>query len=74
LNKSWPASRGRDAIQPGGQVHLNSLGTFYLTLISVGKESSDDMTADQITVAKIRFRPGKRLKQIGKKTRLHQTK
>jgi nucleoid DNA-binding protein len=54
-------------LQHGGQVHLNSLGTFYLTLISVGKESSDDMTADQITGAKIRFRPGKRLKKLVKK-------
>jgi predicted histone-like DNA-binding protein len=53
-------------LQHGRQVHLNSLGTFYLTLISEGQDISEDLTADQISGARIRFRPGKRLQKLAK--------
>jgi predicted histone-like DNA-binding protein len=53
-------------LQHGRLVHLNSLGTFYLTLISEGQDISEDLTADQISGARIRFRPGKRLKKLAK--------
>jgi predicted histone-like DNA-binding protein len=53
-------------LQYGRQVHLNSLGTFYLTLISDGKDTSDGLTSDDIQGARIRFRPGKRLKKLAK--------
>ena len=51
-------------LRHGSQVHLNSLGTFYLTLISEGKDASEDLTSDNIKGARIRFRPGKRLKKM----------
>jgi hypothetical protein len=53
-------------LQYGRQVHLNSLGTIYLTLISEGQDISEEWTADQISGARIRFRPGKRLKKLAK--------
>ena len=51
-------------LQHGRQVHLNSLGTFFLTLQSDGKDSADELTSDDIHGARIRFRPGKRLKKV----------
>jgi predicted histone-like DNA-binding protein len=51
-------------LQYGRQVHLSNLGTFFLTLISEGMDSPDDLTSDQINGARIRFRPGKRLKKL----------
>ena len=53
-------------LQYGRQVHLNSLGTFYLTLISGGQDAPDEFTSDDIHGARIRFRPGKRLKKLAK--------
>jgi predicted histone-like DNA-binding protein len=46
------------------QVHLSTMGTFFLTLRSEGKVTEEEMTSDQITGARIRFRPGKRLKKM----------
>ena len=51
-------------LRHGRQVRLSTLGTFYLTLRSKGKDAEDEVTADQITGARIRFRPGKRLKKM----------
>ena len=51
-------------LRHGRQVHLSTLGTFYLTLKSNPKENGEELTADQITGARIRFRPGKRLKKM----------
>lgn len=51
-------------LRHGRQVRLSTLGTFYLTLRSEGKDAEDEVTADQITGAKIRFRPGKRFKKM----------
>ena len=51
-------------LRHGRQVHLNSLGTFYLTLISNSKDTAEELTSDDIRGARIRFRPGKRLKKM----------
>ena len=51
-------------LRHGRQVHLNSLGTFYLTLMSEGKDATEDLNSDNIKGARIRFRPGKRLKRM----------
>jgi predicted histone-like DNA-binding protein len=51
-------------LRHGRQVRLSTLGTFFLTLKSEGKETEEELTSDQITSARIRFRPGKRLKKM----------
>lgn len=51
-------------LRHGRQVHLSTLGTFFLTLRSEGKVTEEEMTSDQIAGARIRFRPGKRLKKM----------
>lgn len=51
-------------LRHGRQVHLSTLGTFFLTLQSDGAETGEDLTSDSITGARIRFRPGKRLKKL----------
>jgi len=51
-------------LRHGRQVHLSTLGTFFLTLASEGKAKGEELTSDQIKTAKIRFRPGKRLKRL----------
>ncbi len=50
----------------GRPVRLNNLGTLYLTLQSEGVEKAEDFTSDNIKGAKIRFRPGRRLKKLVK--------
>jgi len=53
-------------LRHGRQVRLSTLGTFFLTLKSEGQEVEEELTADQISGANIRFRPGKRLKKMTK--------
>lgn len=53
-------------LRHGRSVHLNTLGTFYLTLRSEGTDTEEELNSDHITGAKIRFRPGKRLKKMVK--------
>jgi len=48
----------------GRPVRLNTLGTFYLTLISEGKDNEVEVTSDQIKTSRIRFRPGMWLKRL----------
>ena len=51
-------------LKHGRPVRLNTLGTFYLTLRSAGFDTDEELTADGIKKANIRFRPGKRLKKM----------
>jgi predicted histone-like DNA-binding protein len=51
-------------LRHGRSVHLNTLGTFFLTLNSEGTDTAEELTSDNIVGAKIRFRPGKRLKKL----------
>lgn len=51
-------------LRHGRSVHLNTLGTFYLTLKSEGTDTEEEITSDRIIGANIRFRPGKRLRNM----------
>ena len=51
-------------LQQGREVELQSIGTFYLTLGSEGASHKDNLTVDKIKEARIRFRPGRRLKRM----------
>lgn len=51
-------------LRHGREVELNTLGTFYLTLNSEGVDTPGDLTVGHIKGARIRFRPGKRLKKM----------
>ena len=51
-------------LRHGRPVHLNTLGTFYLTLMSEGTDTAENLTSDNIKGSRIRFRPGKRLKKV----------
>ena len=51
-------------LQHGRPVRLNTLGTFYLSLLSEGKDTSEEVTSADIRAARIRFRPGRRLKKL----------
>ena len=51
-------------LRHGRSVHLSTLGTFFLTLKSEGADSEEELTSEYIRDAKIRFRPGKRLKKL----------
>ena len=51
-------------LQQGREVELESIGTFYLTLQSQGVEHPDLLNSGHIERARIRFRPGKRLKKM----------
>lgn len=51
-------------LRHGRAVHLSTLGTFYLTLKSEGADTEEELTSDHIIDAKIRFRPGKRVKKM----------
>lgn len=51
-------------LRHGRPVHLNTLGTFYLTLMSEGTDTAENLTSDFIKGSRIRFRPGKRLKKM----------
>lgn len=51
-------------VMHGRPVRLSTLGTFYLTLISNGKDTREELTAEDIETAHIRFRPGTRLKKL----------
>lgn len=53
-------------LQQGREVELQSIGTFYLTLGSEGVDLAEDLTIDKIKCARIRFRPGRRLKKMTK--------
>lgn len=53
-------------LRQGREVELGDLGTFYLTLNSEGAETPGDLTVGYIIGARIRFRPGKRLKKMTK--------
>ncbi len=48
----------------GRQVRLGNLGTLYLTLSSDGEAVGSDFQRGNIKKAKIRFRPGTRLKKL----------
>ncbi|MBU2913667.1 MULTISPECIES: HU family DNA-binding protein [Reichenbachiella] len=48
----------------GRQVRLSNLGTFFMTLNSDGVESQEDFRVSNIKNARIRFRPGPRLKRL----------
>ncbi|MBU2915198.1 hypothetical protein [Reichenbachiella agariperforans] len=50
----------------GRQVRLSSLGTFFLTLSSEGTEVEEDFRTANIKGARIRFRPGAKLKKMVK--------
>lgn len=50
-------------LKHGRPVRLNTLGTFYLTLTSNGTDTKEELSADDIKKARIRFRPGKRLQK-----------
>ena len=51
-------------LRHGRPVRLSTLGTFYLTLRSHGKDTEEELTSDDIKNAYIRFRPGKRLQKM----------
>lgn len=51
-------------LRHGRPVRLSTLGTFYLTLSSEGFDTEEELTADGIKKANIRFRPGKRLRKM----------
>lgn len=51
-------------LKHGQPVRLNTLGTFYLTLTSNGKDTEEELSSDDIKKARIRFRPGKRLQKM----------
>jgi len=48
----------------GRSIHLGDLGSFFLTLKSEGKETSDDFQNSDIKSAKLRFRPGVAIKKL----------
>ncbi len=50
----------------GRSINLSELGGLYLTLKSDGAETPEELTADHIKGASIRFRPGSRLKELTK--------
>ncbi|PIB35694.1 hypothetical protein BFP72_09960 [Reichenbachiella sp. 5M10] len=50
----------------GRQVRLSNLGTLFLTLSSEGVERPEEYRSDRIKQARIRFRPGARLKNLAK--------
>jgi len=50
------------ALRKGDIVKLDDLGTFRITLSSVGVETPQDLSSDAIKKARIRFQPGDELK------------
>jgi predicted histone-like DNA-binding protein len=54
-------------LKQGREVELSSIGTFFLTLQSEGVNEPDELRAEHIKRARIRFRPGKRLKKMTSK-------
>jgi predicted histone-like DNA-binding protein len=53
-------------LRHGREVELNTLGTFFLTLNSEGVDTRGELSAEHIKGARIRFRPGKRLKKMSR--------
>jgi predicted histone-like DNA-binding protein len=51
-------------LRHGRAVHLSTMGTFYLTLMSEGTDDPGEFTSDKIKSSRIQFRPGKRLKKM----------
>jgi predicted histone-like DNA-binding protein len=52
-----------DLLKRGHIISLGDLGSFYATFDSTGQESEDQVTAQSINRARVRFRTGKWLKQ-----------
>lgn len=51
-------------LRQGREVELSSIGTFFLTLQSEGVNQPEELLSEHIKKARIRFRPGKRLKKM----------
>ncbi len=51
-----------EQLSHGRYVHLGRIGTLYLSLLSEGVEKVEDLSAKNIKFIKIRFKPGKVLK------------
>ena len=48
-----------EQLSHGRYVHLGRMGTFYLSLNSVGVEKAEDLNSKDIKSLKIRYKPGK---------------
>jgi len=51
-------------LEEGRIVKLGRLGTFQVGISSEGKPTADEVTSASITKSRIRFRPGKRLRDF----------
>jgi predicted histone-like DNA-binding protein len=61
----------RKHLQNGRTLNVGDLGIFYATISSEGKDSVEDVDANSIKKAHIRFRPSIKLKDAMRKLKFH---
>jgi len=58
-------------LEQGKGVKVGRLGSFNVTLKSVGKNTSAEVSATDILKGRVRFRPGKKLSKMSTELRYH---